>query len=716
MESPPVTGFVHDLKGRPVPGVAVSDSLNVVSTGADGRFVLPGSGTLVWVCAPPGWTCGQWWLRRHAGDHVFVLSPGAKTGPARIAQATDLHLSLAPALGSTASPATGTALHPLGAAVRNSGAGLLVVTGDVTDRGTVPELKAAVKQLDRIGVPYRLLPGNHDHYGHNYEPRSTDEPLLDDELGSGTFTRWEEVIGPRWWSMNYGGLHLVALDWFSARTGADHRTQMSWLGADLEMLPPGSPVVLLSHDQPGETFLQALRRRSPLVRLVAVLSGHWHAARGVKLKGTLHLSTGPGLVAGRSCSPPQLRIVDWDGADLTSRTVLPAGFRPQRFRALPPRWAFQARIARSHSVHLASSPEGVVATTADHDSAAGTVALLDGQTGKPRWSWTAPHPVPSAAAVDQDGTVYVQTSGGMVVRLEGGRPTWMVESADSVTTKVTSAPLLTGDGGLITQGSGFVQCLKCLDGRMRWVRYVGDTQVHYAGSDAVMAGGLALVHLGGSSHGLAAFRPEDGSVAWADGDNVDHPRSTPSPVGDGTAVVVREGALVERFEVATGRVRWRTALRSPASGATPVVIDELVLVVTCDAVIHVLDSRTGWLLRSHRLGTGTEGSAGWSGRPHIHAAVLAAGNLLHVVTVTGEWWRLDPYHWEPQLVASMPVAVAAPPVQCGPNLVLPGREGIVLAASLYSLASGPTVEPGLNQSNRTNIADRWLRSLKSPKP
>ncbi|HEX2178222.1 MAG TPA: PQQ-binding-like beta-propeller repeat protein [Actinomycetota bacterium] len=715
MDSAPAIGFVHDLQGNAVPGVVVSDGLNVVTTGIDGSFSLPGWGSLVWVCPPSGWSCKQWWHPRDAGIR-FVLSPAPRTVAARIVHATDLHLSLREDLSDSASPARSTALHPFSGAVRNSGAGLLVVTGDVTDRGTVGELKAAVRQLNRIGVPFRLLPGNHDHYGHHDEPRPADDPVPDAELGSGTFTRWEEVVGPRWWSMNHGGLHLVALDWFSARTGADRRAQVKWLLADLAKLPPGYPVVLLSHDQPDEGFLHALRRESPFVRLVAVLSGHWHEARAVRHRGTLHLTTGPGLVGGRSCSPPQIRILDWDGESVRSRIVPLGGHTPPRSRSFPPQWAFHTRVARSHSLQLAASPQGLVVTTADHESGAGTVTLLEGHSGRPRWLWTAPHPVPSSAAIDQDGAVYVQTSAGMVVRLDGGRPTWMVESADSVSTRVTGTPLLTGDGGVITEGPGLVQCSRCADGRVRWVRYVGNAEVHYSSSNGMMCDGLALVPFAGTSHGLAALNPEDGRVVWADERHVPHPRSTPAALGDGTAVLVREGATVERFEVATGRVVWRTSLGRPASSATPQVVDELVLVVTGDAVICILDSRTGWLLRTHRLPASGEAPRSSSTSPRVHSAVLAAGDLLHVITVTGEWWRLDPYHWEPHLAASLPVAVSSPPLLWETSIVIPGREGVVLGADLRSFAADAATAVLTGSSRRERAVDRWRRSLRLPKP
>ncbi len=587
----------------------------------------------------------------------------------------------------------------------------MVGTGDITDRGTPAEFRLALKALGEIGLPFRLIPGNHDHYGHEDEPRPADEPLKHRELGAGTFTRWEEVMGPRWWSMNAGGLHLVGLDWFSARIGADRRQQLSWLSGDLALVPCGQPVILLSHGQPDSAFFNEVRRESPAIKLVAVLSGHRHGPSAVKLNETLHLSTAPALVPGRDCSPPQIRVVDWNGSELTTQTVVPAGSTPPRFRSAPPRWAFESRVGSGHSVCLAPHPLGLVATTADHDRATSRITLMDGGSGKTRWSWQGSQPIASAATVGPEGEVYTQSSAGTSARIDDGRLTWMIESPDALTSRVRCSPLLTGDGGVIVQGPGFVRCLKCTDGRVRWTRPVGDAGVHDSSAGGCVCNGLAVLALAGPGRGLTVLNLAGGSVVWADHASTPPPASAPAELPDGTMVVVRQDGGVQRFEPATGRIRWSASLGRRASAAAPVVIDELVLIVTADAAVHILDSKTGWILREHRLGRAAEdGAAG----DIVAAAVARVRNVLHVITVSGEWWRLDPYHWEPELVASLPVSVTSPPIEVGPNLVIPGREGLVLAADSRTWPEhrrnrdrGTTPASGPGRARR-RAADRWL--------
>lgn len=704
-----VSGIVRDNRRNPVGGVTVSDGLSVRMTGPDGTFRLPGWAPYVWISPPSGWSCSGWWQPRGRASHDFTLVPAPHQQTVRLAHITDLHLTVR-ASNPAGVPLTGSVLHSLAGAIRNSRADLIVGTGDITDRGTVAELKGAVKALKGVGVPFRLLPGNHDHYGHQDEPDVADSPVFDDELGSGTFTRWEQVVGPRWWSMNLGDLHLVALDWFSARTGWDRRQQLSWLGADLALVPPGRPVVLLSHESPDDHFFQSLKGMAPHLRVVACLSGHRHSPRAVVLNQTFHLSTGPALMSGRDLSPAQFRLCSWDGSHFASETIVPVGGTPARHRSSPPRWAFETRVAGSHSLSLAAHPDGVIATTANHDRASGVVVLVDGSSGRTIWRWKCPQGIGSAASPGPDGEVYLQSIPGTTMRLDGGSLTWMVEAADSIGTRVASPPILTDCGGVLTVGRGLLRCLDSSNGRVRWARHLEGANENHNPHGGRIIDGLAAIAL---AHGLIALEAKSGNVVWADGPGVSRPQGPPADLGDGTMIVVREGGWVERVEVSSGRIRWRTAIGEPACVAEPVVIEELVLVVSAGAGIFVLDSKTGWLLRVHRLPE-TAPRAADTGGPRAGAAVQAGGGVLNVFTVAGEWWRLDPFHWEPQLVATLPVAVTSQPVEVNGNLVIPGREGYLLAAGCHVTpgtsaargGGGPVANPKRVTSNR------WLRLIK----
>lgn len=309
--------------------------------------------------------------------------------------------------------------------------------------------------------------------------------------------------------------------------------------------------------------------------------------------------------------------------------------------------------------------------------------------------------------------MYLQTCAGLAVRLDEGVPTWMIESAEP--TQGAGPPLLTGDGAVIIVDGGSVRCLKCTDGRVRWSRpAVGIAAPHPAGK---VCEGLAVLPL---ASGLAVLDPADGALLWGDLPGTPSPVSSPITLGDGTAAIIRKGGLVQRFDLTSGRIRWSAELPGPSPAAGPVLIDELLLVVTGDAAIHILDSRTGWVLRTHHpYGAGRQPA-----EPVVAGAAAAAAGNLHMITIAGQWWRLDPYHWEPELVAALPVAVTSPPVQAGANLVISGREGILLAAGLQEVggasASRSRVPAGTagtaGARGASGKADRWYRSVRLSRP
>ncbi|TMD03450.1 MAG: hypothetical protein E6J03_07530, partial [Chloroflexi bacterium] len=206
----------------------------------------------------------------------------------RFAHVTDVHLSVdrgdpQGGLEFTARHGDGTeVVAALDAAFTHAagrGAGLALVTGDLTEHGTTAELRRFAARATAAPLPVWTVPGNHDHYGHLHEPDPADRPRGGGFLGSATVRRYEAVLGPRWWSRDHGSLHVVGLDWFSALCGIDAEEQRDFLAADLGPLPGGTQVLLLSHDQLDPGWFDHVRDVAPQVRVIGALSGHCHSPK-----------------------------------------------------------------------------------------------------------------------------------------------------------------------------------------------------------------------------------------------------------------------------------------------------------------------------------------------------------------------------------------------------------------------------------------------------
>ncbi len=160
----------------------------------------------------------------------------------------------------------------------------VLVSGDLTDDGSPRSYEFVRGELERLGLPYFVLPGNHDERA---------------ALRSG-FGLPGEGADPIQYSVDLGPLRLVALD--TVRPGADRgqldAERLGWLEAELGAAPE-QPVVLAMHHPPlvtaippfDEICLDAAERAAlaavlddhPQVR--RIVAGHVHRPIAAELAG-----------------------------------------------------------------------------------------------------------------------------------------------------------------------------------------------------------------------------------------------------------------------------------------------------------------------------------------------------------------------------------------------------------------------------------------------
>jgi 3',5'-cyclic AMP phosphodiesterase CpdA len=143
-----------------------------------------------------------------------------------------------------------------------------IVSGDLTDDG-MPDSYAFVRgELERLGLPFYVLPGNHDKRAALRE-------------GFGLAGEGDEPIQ---YSADLGPLRLVALD--TVLPGADRgrldAERLEWLDADLAAAPE-QPTVLAMHHPPLVTaippFDEICLSAGERAALAEVLSGHLQVLR-----------------------------------------------------------------------------------------------------------------------------------------------------------------------------------------------------------------------------------------------------------------------------------------------------------------------------------------------------------------------------------------------------------------------------------------------------
>ena len=338
----------------------------------------------------------------------------------RFAQVTDLHLSL----GATTFGPDGDAtlwvdadglherivttpavLAELFAEIHAAEPGLdfVAATGDLTNNGLDAEFAAYCSVVAAAPVRIVSIPGNHDHHA-ALAAAAAGDPLP-----------YERFLGPRWFSFDEGGVHVVAMDWFTHRLGFDTEVQERWLADDLLAVPADVPVVLLSHDQMPAAFFDRLPRRPAVT-----LSGHWHTNRVATHDGTIHVNTGPATFAGLDYCPAHYRVVSvGPGPATTVDTVVRSRTLRRATVALAPRpdpgpatWL----APLGGGAHLAGAVvagDVVIATGVEEGPA--VLAGLDLATGERRWEVELPAAVKSTPRVAGDVVVACTVTGEVLV-------------------------------------------------------------------------------------------------------------------------------------------------------------------------------------------------------------------------------------------------------------------------------------------------------------
>jgi Icc protein len=105
----------------------------------------------------------------------------------------------------------------------------VIVTGDFTNFGYRQEFKTAVAYLERIHAPVHSIPGNHDARNVGY-------------------VHFEELIGPRHWSVDIGAVRIVGAD--TSEPDLDHgqigRERYDWI-RDRFAVPADLKVFAIHH-------------------------------------------------------------------------------------------------------------------------------------------------------------------------------------------------------------------------------------------------------------------------------------------------------------------------------------------------------------------------------------------------------------------------------------------------------------------------------------
>ena len=588
-----ISGSVHDTSGRESAACRSPTAKHVVTTDPAGRYAIeavpptPENGAessvqrglgghhYIFVSLPDGHTADGGFYRptpRSSGalDFTFDKQPGRQSPDFLLAHITDTHI------GTHDGQIIGTDElgEDLARLKSETGPGLVVTTGDLTDEGTLSELGAYDEIARSTGAPVFSVFGGHDGNEELHGP-----------FGRGaTCTRnYRQVFGPAYYSFDWGGRHFVAYaneDYYFSPYDLIYKQR--WLRQDLALQPEGRETVVMMHAPPSRQFLDSIQSYN----VTLVLHGHTHSSKVFTYGRTTVAGLTPLRFGGVDTNPRGYRAVEFKrrGFDFEMvpmgrgrRSRLPgsavAGTQSRAVGSLVWETPLPANSHRATPVVL----DGDLLVALQDESSRGEngVCRVSGDTGDEMWRVRTDSAVRNSVSVAANGACLAFTSCGRVYCIDAdlGEVRWQVDTPGFPDRWVASSPAVSDDTVYVGAKSGYA-AYDLETGQEHWHTGFAGTYDLIADAPGDKWGCYAsplvydnLLITFVPRRGLVALDRATGWVTWElllDG--TEDYWARPVLVGDR---LVSGGELGEILVVAprSGEVLWRAAVLSPGEPA-----------------------------------------------------------------------------------------------------------------------------------------------------
>ena len=687
-----ITGRVKNASGRGINGVLVSNGEHVLETDADGRYdiqVEPGAHSLVFVTVPGGFRArGSFFQPVHAeSTNVdFVLEPEPPRARRRfsLAHITDTHVvveEVAMKWGGVMPGDSGEILaKDLRQLVDEAAPDLIIASGDLTNMGTLVELRSFRKAVQSIQTPVIPVFGGHDG----------NEERFAGEAG-GTFTgNYEQVLGPTYYSFDRGGRHFVLYaqeDYFFSE--ADQRRKERWLWEDLALHPKEREIVLVMHTPPRLAFLEQLAA----FNVTLLLHGHWHSSKVFTYGRTTVAAAPPIGFGGIDTSSRGYRLARFgeDGLELELRALgraspaldEPKGVVPGKvqtpFRlvweqALPTGLHRAAPIYTGRDLLLSLQDE-------DHRGRAG-VYCIDVDTGKGKWqvrtdasvkNSVALEPKDRCAAVSITGRVHCldSKSGEVLWRAElPGYPDRWIYTSPAIADETVYAGAKSGYGAYDLP-TGAQQWYAAFEGAVDLADPIGDHWACYASPQVYQDLLIVLVQ----RRGILALNRDDGGTVWERPLGVEYHYAAPALAGD-LLVTGGDAGKLAVLDARSGEMVWHLPVLKAGYPNGLTVEDGRIYVTTPEGHVRCCDLQTGELQWEFQCGDDLLDMIPYRrGIRSILARPIVYGDLVIICGCDGGMYMLDALSGECKSRMRFDAPVTAPPCLVEGGFCVGTRDG-----------------------------------------
>ena len=636
----------YDKGEKLLQGVCVSDGLNVVKTGKDGRFSLPGHDRqrFVFITTPSGYRSDHRHYLRAEGEgksYDFGLQEW-KGRIARDGSHRFLHVADTEIFNTVNQDDWANEIRDYAA---NGQAAFIVHTGDICYENGLKE-HIRLMNASNMGCPVFYALGNHD--------------LVKGKYGEELF---ESIYGPCYYSFDMGSVHYIV----TPMPGGDYAPGFKnsevyrWVKNDLEQQPAGKAVVFFNHDLPSYTdrFVFDTGNGEKLdlsaYNVKGWFYGHWHNHFVRRQGSILTVSTSTPDKGGIDHSTSAFRVVDMDRqGDITTRLRYVYVDHSVRFASIANdrgTYGPDGRLLLSVNAYDTTAPLTGLTCTLTDDS--GKTLLRLPLSQKTDWNWLADCRLPEACrnrrvfvtaeARFADGTV-TKEHASFVHRPAEGEPHigWMANVGANI---LYAAPVVDGgkvfvasldedlkgegavhaldaatgrllwrcqvrnsvkntiachDGTVFAQDAeGFLYAIDAATGRLRWQKKLGVDGLPLLLEGLTVADGVLYA---GAGRGFGAYDPATGNALWTNSGWRQNQAATSHPVvTDDVVVMGTQWSGLYGNDRQTGSLRWKLEEADIRErGAAPACVDGL-LYMASGSAFFIIEPETGHVVLRKRL-------------------------------------------------------------------------------------------------------------------
>jgi len=432
----------------------------------------------------------------------------------------------------------------------------VIVSGDVTEFGSYVELLTAKCLLDKLNVPYYVLPGNHDS---NWS-----------ESGTNDFLR---VFGNETFGFEFNGYKFIGLaSGPNMRMGPGQipRENLTWFFDELEKTDTDTPIIYVNHypmDSGLNNWFEVMDAFHPY-NVQLMLCGHGHSNRVLNFEGADAAMCRSNLRAKEESGGYTLITVQERTISLEERIVSGETRSP---------WFITSTTDRT--VWESHPPRPDYSINRHHPFV------------KEVWSVQEKSDMGSGMYLHDDLLVYTNTTGEIkAVNAADGSTRWTYPTKG----KIYSTPTVCNNSVWVASSDSYLYGLQVENGKELF-RLKNDKAVV---SSAVCADNRVLL-AGGDGH-CRAWDVTTGKLVW-DFDSVKNFVVTRPLVKEGVLFFGSWGNEFYALDTETGQSRWiwnngqSNRMLSPAQ-VVPVATHGRIYLASPDRYMTVLDEKSGQVI------------------------------------------------------------------------------------------------------------------------